>query len=100
MMGKIAQLVRASDCGSEGRGFKSPSSSHQKKICRKCEYARRQIFFMFFAGTLSDKFYDAQKAANFFDVFVTAIVFLCDFATVALTLTGECKITLLGSQVV
>ena len=55
---------------------------------------------MFFAGTLSDEFYDAQKAANFFDVFATAIVFLCDFATVALTLTGEHKIALLGCQVV
>ena len=99
MMGKIAQLVRASDCGSEGRGFESPSSSHQKNLpqTRICETAD---FFMFFAGTLSDEFYDAQKAANFFDVFATAIVFLCDFATVALTLTGERKIALLGSQVV
>ena len=52
----------------------------QTRICEAAD------FFMFFAGTLSDKFYDAQKAANFFDVFVTAIVFLCDFATVALTL--------------
>jgi hypothetical protein len=24
----VAQLVRASDCGSEGRGFKSPHSPH------------------------------------------------------------------------
>lgn len=30
-MVSVAQLVRASDCGSEGRGFKSHRSPHSKK---------------------------------------------------------------------
>ncbi len=36
-MVRVAQLVRASDCGSEGRGFE-PLSSPQQKVAEKATF--------------------------------------------------------------
>ena len=38
----VAQLVRASDCGSEGRGFETPQSPWQKSAESRCKVIFKQ----------------------------------------------------------
>jgi hypothetical protein len=64
-MADVAQLVRASDCGSEGRGFKTRHSPHiTTRLSKIFKYIQKPIRSLYAALRLKNNAYNVLQSLS------------------------------------